>query len=106
MAGILVSELTKLRTHFGIVIGALKAASASGQAPDPDALPGPPAKAPDPRAAVDILLQALASDDAETQERAHRHLVRLTGKDLPRETALWQRWWQENRERFPGPESS
>jgi len=104
--GIVVGEIGKLRRHFGMIIGALRAASASGTTPSIEALGAAPAPIQDPQAAVDILLQALASDDAETKERAHRHLVRLTGKSLPPETALWKRWWQENRDRFPGPGDS
>lgn len=98
---ILISELTKMRTHFGMLIAAMRAASAAGSSPSPEALEAAgAAAAPDPQAAVDILLQALGSDDPVTRERAHRHLVRLTGKELPPETALWERWWQENRDRF------
>ena len=99
---ILISELSKMREHFGVVIRALRATQGAGAVPAEVATPSLETQA-DPRAAVDILLQALASDDAETREKAHKHLVRLTGKDLPPEIALWQRWWQENRGRFPGP---
>ena len=104
--GIVIGEIGKLRSHFGMIIGALRAASASGATLSSEALGAGPVASPDPQAAVDILLEALASDDAETKERAHRHLVRLTGKSLPPETALWERWWQENRDRFPGPGDS
>ena len=109
VAGILISELTKMRTHFGMMVGAMRAASAAGGPPTPEAVDAleaaaTPGLAADPRAAVDILLGALSSDDAETRERAHRHLVRLTGKNLPPEPALWQRWWQENRDRFSSSE--
>lgn len=102
---IILAELTKLRSHFGMIVGAMRAASAAGTAPASESMEAlqaatSPGLAEDPRAAVDILVTALATDDAETRERAHRHLVRLTGKNLPPEVALWQRWWQENRERF------
>ncbi len=97
---IVISELSKMREHFGVVIRALRASQGGGGGEAAGPSLGQQA---DPRAAVDILLQALASDDAETREKAHKHLVRLTGKDLPPEIALWQRWWQENRGRFPGP---
>ena len=40
---------------------------------------------------------------ADTVEKVHKHLVRLTGKNLPPEIALWQRWWQENRDSWAGP---
>ena len=104
VVSILVGELDKLRTHFGLLVGALRAAGSSGgraaaAAAAASALGGETA---DPRASVDILIRALATDDVETREKAHKHLVRLTGKQLPPELALWERWWQENREGFRG----
>ena len=98
VTAILTAELSKLRAHMGLLLGALRAASGGAAATIPAAAGG---AAPDPRAAVDILLQALASDDPETRQKAHQHLIRLTGKQLPAESALWERWWQENRENFP-----
>lgn len=111
VTAILLAELTKLRTHFGMIIGAMRAASAAGGSPAPQAVDTleaaiVPGLAADPRAAVDILVTALATDDAETRDRAHRHLMRLTGKNLPPETALWERWWQENRDRFSPSEDA
>ena len=101
---VVISELSKMRTHFGVVIRALRATQAGASVPE---AVGPTLEQQaDPRAAVDILLQALASEDPDTREKAHKHLVRLTGKELPPEIALWQRWWQENRGRFPGPEGA
>lgn len=99
VTSILVGEVDKMRTHFGLLIGALRAAGTGGGAP---ALGGAAGAPQDPRASVDILIQALGAEDADTREKAHKHLVRLTGKNLPAEPALWERWWQENRERFKG----
>ena len=101
VAAVLTAELAKLRTHMSMLLGALRAASGGPGVPGAQIPASAGAAAADPRAAVDILLQALASDDAETSKKAHQHLKRLTGKDLPPETALWERWWQENRENFP-----
>ena len=102
VGAILTAELAKMRTHMGMLLGALRAASTGAGGAVEAATGGQGAgAAADPRAAVDILLQALASGDVETREKAHRHLIRLTGKKLPAESALWERWWQENRENFP-----
>lgn len=110
VAAILVAEVDKLRTHFGLLIGALRAAGAGGGAAGgasaAAAMAGDARAAEDPRASVDILVRALGARDAGTREKAHKHLVRLTGKNLPPERALWERWWQENREGFKGGEGS
>ncbi len=105
---ILLGEIDRLRTHFGLLIGALRAAGGAGGAAAEAAAAAGVAEgageAPsDPRASVDILIQAIDADDPETVEKVHQHLVRLTGKNLPAEAALWQRWWQENRESWGGP---
>jgi hypothetical protein len=99
VAAILVAEVDKLRTHFGLLLGALRAAGTGNAA---SAVGAATAASQDPRASVDILVQALGAEDADTREKAHKHLVRLTGKNLPAEAALWERWWQENRDRFSG----
>jgi hypothetical protein len=102
---ILLGELDKLRTHFGLLVGALRAAGGAGggaaaAAGAAAALGGDAVPEPDTRASVDILIRALGAPDADTRDKAHKHLVRLTGKNLPAEHALWERWWQENRDRF------
>ncbi len=109
VVSILLGEFDKLRTHFALLIGALRAAGAGGPGGAAAAAAGAIAAAggagapqADPRASVDILIRALASDDDDTRDKAHKHLVRLTGKNLPAETALWERWWQENRDKFKG----
>ena len=108
---VLLGELDGLRTHFGLLVGGLRAAGRASGSKELDevttavagasGLPGP-GKA-DPKASVDILVQALDSKDPDTVAKVHKHLVRLTGKKLPPELALWQRWWQENRDSWAGP---
>jgi len=107
VASILLGELDKLRTHFGLLIGALRAAGGPGVAGAAAlasaGLDTAAAGSADPKASVDILIRALGATDADTRDKAHKHLVRLTGKKLPAEIALWERWWQENRDRYKGP---
>lgn len=106
---ILLGELDRIRTHFGLLVGALRAAgsagggSAAAAAAAAAPLVPPEAADADPRASVDILVRALSAEDPGTVAKAHRHLVRLTGKQLPAEVALWERWWQENRDEYKGP---
>jgi len=111
VVSILLGEFDKLRTHFALLIGALRAAGggAGGAAGGGAAAAavaglglGEATPAADPRASVDILIRALGAGDEDTRDKAHKHLVRLTGKNLPAEVALWERWWQENRDRFAG----
>ena len=54
----------------------------------------------DDRAAVDILVSALSSDDRDTREKAHKNLMRLTGKELPLDLRAWSDWWAEARAGF------
>lgn len=107
VASIILGELDKLRTHFGLLIGALRAAGGQGGAAAAAVatagLDTPSAAQADPKASVDILIRALGVDEGLTREKAHKHLVRLTGKNLPAELALWERWWQENRDGYEGP---
>ena len=108
---VILGELDGLRTHFGLLVGGLRAAGRAsgtpelGQAADEAAASAGLSEASkaDPKASVDILVQALATKDPDTVEKVHKHLVRLTGKNLPPEIALWQRWWQENRDSWAGP---
>lgn len=101
---ILIGELDRIRTHFALLLGALRAAGgAAGGAAVAAAADLPEAGTSDPRASVDILIRALGATDAGTVSKAHRHLVRLTGKRLPPDIALWERWWQENRDGYQGP---
>lgn len=111
VGSIILGELDRVRTHMGLLIGALRAAgggegsptaaaAAAAAAAGMEGVGVPPA---DPKASVDILIRALGAPDPSTQDKAHKHLQRLTGKNLPAETALWERWWQENREAYTGP---
>ena len=108
---ILLGEIDRIRTHFGLLVGALRAAGGASGSPGGGvaaaaaaAAQGLPGGADaDPRASVDILIRALSAGDEETVEKAHKHLIRLTGKKLPPQIALWERWWQENRDGYRGP---
>jgi len=54
----------------------------------------------DDRRAVDTLVSALGSADESTREMAHKHLMRLTGKDLPPDPLVWETWWKSARSDF------
>lgn len=97
IAAILLGEVSKLRVHFGMLMGAIKAArGGEGENPLTPAVPRDPAEAK--RHAVAILIKSLDSDDA--RETAHGHLIRLTGQDLPADSASWRAWWAENEDSF------
>ena len=49
------------------------------------------------RAAVDMLIQSLSSENAKVVQKVHAQLVRLTGQDLPAESEAWTAWWAENK---------
>ena len=68
------------------------------------AIAGEPVPPPDPRASVDILIRALGTDDEDTRAKAHAHLKRLTGKNMPPQQAAWDAWWQAHRDDFQGPQ--
>jgi hypothetical protein len=87
VVSILVGELSALRSHFGMLIRALR--SAGGEFKGIGGVA-------DEQAAVPILIRALESKDAATREKAHRNLVRITGQDLPPERAAWEAWWQRH----------
>ena len=65
-------------------------------------LQGADSRSRDDRAAVDILIAALSSEDRDTKEKAHKNLVRLTGKELPPDLQAWSDWWSEARGGFGG----
>ncbi len=82
---ILIGEVGQLRDHLGALLKVLKGAAGGRR---------------DDREAVDILLQGLSAPDPEVRERAHHHLVRLTGQQLPPDPERWQAWWAAHREGF------
>ena len=100
---VLVGEITQMRTHFGLLIGAMRAAGGvMGAAAAPIAVAQNAVESSaDPRPeAVDILIRALGSESAEAREAAHGQLVRLTGQELPLEQDAWTEWWKLNRKGF------
>ena len=90
VVALLLAEVSRLRTHFGALISALQAG-----------VSGTSVKRDD-RAAVDVLVRALNSEDADVRIKAHRNLVRLTGQKLTMDPAAWQAWWAGARESFTG----
>ena len=90
VVALLLAEVSRLRTHFGALISALQAG-----------VSGTGVKRDD-RAAVDVLVRALSSDDADVRIKAHRNLVRITGQKLTMDPAAWQTWWAGARETFTG----
>lgn len=102
---ILVGEMSQMRTHFSLLVGALRAAGGTaGAAAAPVAAAGAMAGdlTSDPRQPIEILLQALRMTSGDTQAKAHAHLKRLTGQNLPMDAAAWDAWWAENRDRYSG----
>jgi hypothetical protein len=93
VVGMLLAEVSRLRTHFGALIAALQAGVSGGTKRDD-------------RAAVDVLVRALSSDDADVRIKAHRNLVRITGQKLTMDPAAWQAWWAGARETFQGAAAS
>ena len=89
VVGMLLAEVSRLRTHFGALISALQAGVSGGTKRDD-------------RAAIDVLVRALTSDDPDVRIKAHRNLVRITGQKLTMDPAAWQAWWAGARETFSG----
>ena len=95
---ILVGEISQMRMHLSLLArGALQAAR-SGQLGVP--AEGTPMPAADARQPVEILLQALKTTEGETQIKAHTHLKRLTGQDLPLDSGVWEAWWAKSKDTF------
>src|SRR5262249_4383116 len=88
VVGMLLAELSRLRAHFGALISALQAGV------------GGSGTKRDDRAAVDVLVRALSSDDPDVRIKAHRNLVRITGQKMTMDPAAWQAWWAAARETF------
>lgn len=106
-----VGEITTLRMHVGMVLGALRRVS-GGEGLVPEAVAaemggatGVLPDAGDVREAIDILVTAMGSDSDEARGMAHGQLLRLTGQSLPPVAEAWERWWAENREGFVPPEA-
>lgn len=97
IAAILVGEVSSLRLHFGMIMGAIRKAKG-----EPAEASGPVADAADTRRmAVDQLIKALGvtKDDA-VRTTVHKNLTRLTGQDLPADATAWETWWAQNRDTF------
>lgn len=89
VASFVVGEVSRVRTHVGALLAALRAGVAgAGGVPRDD------------KAAVDVLVRALSAEDADVRVKAHRNLVRLTGKSFTMDPAAWQEWWKDAREGF------
>ncbi len=85
----LVGEVGRMRVHMAAILSVLQQA-VSGGAPRDD------------RAAVDILVDQLATAEGDLRLKVHRHLVRLTGRDLPPDPVAWKEWWAGAREGYTG----
>src|SRR5262245_34539969 len=89
--GLMVAEVSRLRQHIGALVSALRAAAGAA-----------PGVVRDDRAAVDVLVRALSSDDPDVRVKAHRNLVRITGQQMTMDPARWEAWWKDARESFVG----
>lgn len=83
----LAGEVARLRTDFGVVLKALQVNTVK-------------ATPHDDKAAIDVLVAALDSGNAEVRAKAHVNLVRITGQDLPPDGARWKAWWASARDGF------
>jgi hypothetical protein len=86
----LVGEVARLRAHMGALIQLLKGGIAAAAAAERD-----------DRAAVDVLVRALASSDADVRAKAHKNLLRITGQGFGPDPGAWARWWEGARDTFP-----
>ncbi len=114
LLSIVLGEVDRLRTHFGLLLAALRSAPLAAGTPGSRegvvaeaarAAAGDPALAGaagprDDRASIDILVKALHTRDDATRGRVHAHLKRLTGQDLPADPRAWEAWWTAAREGF------
>ena len=94
---VILGEAGILRANFDMLLAALRAGTAATAAGSTGAVPR------DDKAAIDVLVRALGSREASTREKAHKHLKRLTGQDIPEDVEAWNRWWTENRGAFEAP---
>lgn len=90
----LVIERHRLERNFKQVLGAFR--EFHGKSPDAEPSRAEAAQ----REAVEILIAALESDDAEVRKTSVTHLERLTGQKLGADPAAW-RSWLERQQRTP-----
>ena len=86
----LLGEVNRLRAHMRALIQLLKGGVAAAKVAERD-----------DRAAVDVLVRALSSNDADVRAKAHRNLLRITGQGFGPDPAAWTKWWEAARESFP-----
>ena len=84
---LLLGEVNRVKGHMAALISALQAGTAG-------------AAGRDDRAAIDVLVRALSSDDADVRAKAHRNLVRITGQSFTMDPEAWQAWWAKARDSF------
>ena len=84
----LILERERMAQDFKNVLGAFREfhkqqgqASSDGHVPESQK-----------REAIEILISALESQDASVRDKAHQHLKRITGQQLPADPASWRAW--------------
>jgi hypothetical protein len=85
---LLVGEVARIRGHVAAILQILRQ-GLEAQSPRDD------------RAAVDVLVRALESSDADVRAKAHKNLLRITGQGFPADAEAWKKWWSVARETFP-----
>lgn|GEM_PF-3376599 len=80
--GVLYGEIARVRADMARLIRALQQDLSASK---------------DDRMAVDVLVAALASEDPNKRQLAHKHLLRLTGQSFPPDAAQWLAWWKTAR---------
>ncbi|MFM8386408.1 MAG: hypothetical protein ACKOCB_06260 [Planctomycetia bacterium] len=91
VVALLFGDMVQLKDQFALLQKLLKATG------------GGPGKRDD-REAIDLLIRGLSAPDADTREKAHHHLKRLTRQDMPARPELWQAWWAANRDAYLPPD--
>lgn len=100
LLAMVIGEVGGLRTHFRLLLGAIRSVRDGAGGETAAAMAGAEPASHDPRLAIDTLIPALRSEDADTRSKVHAHLERLTGQKLPAEHDAWASWWREAREGF------
>jgi hypothetical protein len=52
--------------------------------------------------AVKPLIAVLKDKDKSVREEAFSAVRKITGVDFGQDQEQWQKWWEENKDRFPG----
>lgn len=57
------------------------------------------------RQAIDILVKAMESENADVRRSSAEHLTRLTGQEYGEDGGAWATWWESARSGYRAPEA-